>query len=182
MRNAAIDQLLGAYGLSQAVKPGELRGHAVLSVSHLLRLDELGIEWVGSDDEYTQAQIKINKHLAVRHGWIARKGSGSSALATLDHLRYSCIIGHCHRQAQVHHTAHDIDGSPKQLVGVETGTMAQIQGGLGYAVAPDWQQGFATARIWPDGFFSTDLAKFVKGNLVWANQRMTPAADLAVAA
>jgi hypothetical protein len=177
MRNAAIDQLLGVHGLTQAVDPGQLRGRAVLSVSHLLRLDELGVEWVGSDDEYTHAQVKVSKHLAARHGWIARKGSGSSALATLDHLRYSCVIGHCHRQALVFHTAHDMDGTPKQLVGVETGTMAQIRGGLGYSVAPDWQQGFATARIWPDGFFSADLAKYVGGSLVWANQRYTPAVE-----
>jgi hypothetical protein len=177
MRNAAIDQLLGVHGLTQAVEPGEMRGHAVLSVSHLLRLDELGIEWVGGDDEYSHAQVKVSPHLAARHGWISRKGSGASAIATLDSLRYSVFIGHCHRQAMVFHTAHDIDGTPKELVGVEIGTMAEIRGGLGYVAGgvPNWQQGFATARIWPDGFFSADLAKYVGGSLVWANQRYCPA-------
>jgi hypothetical protein len=71
---------------------------------------------------------------------------------------------------------------------VEIGTMARIQGGLGYVPGgnANWQQGFATARIWPDGFFSADLAKFVGGSLVWANQRYLPeakpASTLAVAA
>lgn len=173
MRNAVIDHLLGVYGLTRAAEPGETRGEAVLSVRHLLRLDELGVEWVGSDDEYSHAQIKVTPHLAARHGWIARKGSGASAIATLESLRYSVFIGHCHRQAMVFHTAHDIDGTPKELVGVEIGTMALIRGGLGYVAGgnPDWQQGFATARVWSDGFFSADLAKFVGGSLVWANQR-----------
>jgi hypothetical protein len=174
MRNAVIDNLAGIYGLTQGIAPDEERGEAVLSVIHLLRLDELGIEWVGSDGEYAHEQIKISPHLAARHGWIARKGSGASAVATLDALRYSVFIGHCHRQAMVAHTAYDIDGTPRNLVGVEIGTMARIRGGLGYAVNANWQQGFATARLWPDGFFSADLAKFVDGSLVWANQRYGP--------
>lgn len=183
MRNAIIDHLAGVYGLSRARRPeDEHREEAVLSVVHLLRLDELGIEWVGGDDEYAQQQIKVSPRLAARHGWIVRKGSGSSAAATLDHLRYSCVIGHTHRQSIVFHTAHDIDGAPVELQGIEAGTMATIQGGLGYAVHPDWQQGFATARIWPDGFFSCDLAKFIDGSLVWANQRYEGRAALQVAA
>jgi hypothetical protein len=182
LRNAIIDQLRGVYGLARATDEDEPRGDAVLSVKHLLRLDELGVEWVGGEGEYAHQQIKVSPHLAARHGWIVRKGSGTSARATLEHLGYSCVIGHTHRQSQVFHTHHDIDGSPSELVAVEAGTMSCVQGGLGYAVAADWQAGFATARIWPDGTFSCDLAKWVNGSLVWANQRLTPAAALAVAA
>lgn len=182
LRNAIIDHLRGVYGVTQAKAPGEERREAVLSVKHLLRLDELGIEWVGGDGEYAHEQIKVSPHLAARHGWIARKGSGASAKATLDHLRYSCVIGHTHRQGIVFHTAHDIDGTPLQLVGVEAGTMAKVRGGLGYAVAADWQAGFATARIWPDGTFSCDLAKWVEGSLLWANQRIDVPPALAEAA
>jgi hypothetical protein len=174
LRNAIIDQLRGVYGLTRATGVDESRGDAVLSVKHLLRLDELGVEWVGGEGEYSHQQIKVSPQLAARHGWIARKGSGSSARATLEHLGYSCVIGHTHRQSRVFHTAHDIDGRAIQLEGVEAGTMARTDGGLGYAVQPDWQQGFATARIWPDGFFSCDLAKFDGGSLVWANQRYVP--------
>jgi hypothetical protein len=174
LRNAIIDQLRGVYGLARATGKDETRGDAVLSVKHLLRLDELGVEWVGGEGEYSHQQIKVSPQLAARHGWIARKGSGSSARATLEHLGYSCVIGHTHRQSRVFHTAHDIDGRAIQLEGVEAGTMARTDGGLGYAVQPDWQQGFATARIWPDGFFSCDLAKFDGGSLVWANQRYVP--------
>jgi hypothetical protein len=184
LRNAIIDQLKGVYGLAQASGDDEPRGDAVLSVKHLLRLDELGVEWIGSDGEYTHQQIKVSPQLAARHGWIARKGSGSSARATLEHLGYSCVIGHTHRQSRVFHTTHDIDGRQIQLEGIEAGTMARTRGGLGYAPSPDWQQGFATARIWPDGFFSCDLAKFIDGSLVWANQRFAPdyvSGDLRVA-
>ena len=42
---------------------------------------------------------------------------------------------------------------------------------LGYTVAPDWQQGFATATIYPDGTFKLDLATYVNNTLYWRDQR-----------
>lgn len=172
LRNAILDQLRGAWGVTRAQGPGDTERHdPVLSVPHLLRLDELRVRHVGGSGEYAGYQHKVTPHLAARHGWIASKGSGSSALKTIDKLRYSCVIGHTHRQSVVFHTAHGIDGEPKPLVGVETGTMAKVRGGLGYAIAPDWQAGFATAAVWPDGTFKIDLASYVDSRLVWRDWR-----------
>ncbi len=171
LRNAVIDNLRGLYGLTQGATSDEERNLPVLSIRHLLRLDELGIEWEDAGGEYAQGQIQITPELGARHGWIARKGSGTSALATIDHLRYSVVIGHTHRQSVVHHTAHGIDGEPRTLLGAEAGTLARIKGGLSYAVAPDWQQGYCTASIWPDGRFKLDLATYVGGDLLWRDWR-----------
>ena len=38
-------------------------GEAVLSISHLLRLDELGIEWVDAGGEYTHGQVKVSEDI-----------------------------------------------------------------------------------------------------------------------
>ncbi|NBW21835.1 MAG: hypothetical protein EBR82_79165 [Caulobacteraceae bacterium] len=61
------------------------------------------------------------------HGWIAKKGSGASALATLDRVNENVVQGHTHRQALVHVTKW-IGGVPFLLTAVEAGTMAQRPG------------------------------------------------------
>lgn len=175
MRNSIIDHLSAVFGVTRAETDPAEEERPVLSTPFLLRLDELGIGWEQPDGGYENAQIKLTSELAARHGWIASKGSGSSALKTIDHLRYSVIIGHTHRQAIVHHTAHSIDGKPKTLLGCEAGTLADIEGGLGYANAPDWQMGFATAQVYAeDGTFKVDLATFVDGLLMWRDWRCRP--------
>lgn len=170
IRNTLIDWTMELWGLKRA----EIEGRdevSVLSIEHLLRLDELGIHYLEPEGSYEHAQIEVSPYLAARHGWLATKGSGVSALKTLEHLGYSIIVGHTHRQSLVHKTTHDISGEPTTLAGVETGCMCQVKGGLGYAVAPDWQQGFATANVYPDGKFKIDLATYVSGALLWRNQR-----------
>ena len=168
LRNSILDQLSAVHGVTQASEDDEdLR--PVLSTPFLLRLDELGIEWERPDGGYEHAQIKVTSELAARHGWVVKKGSGASALTSIDRLRYSVVIGHTHRQAIVHHTAHSIDGKPKTLLGCEAGTLASIEGGLGYATSPDWQRGFAVADIYAGtpGLFKMDLATYVDGALLW---------------
>jgi hypothetical protein len=54
---------------------------------------------------------------------------------------------------------------------VEAGCMCRIDGGLGYAVNPSWQNGFSTAVVWPDGSHVIELATFVDGALRWRDQR-----------
>lgn len=166
------------YGVKQADSQ-DTEGADVLSVQHLLRLDELGIEYVDPKGPYDLAQINLSPYLAVRHGWIARQDSGASAVQTLKHLGYNVIVGHTHRQSLVHKTTHDIDGKPTVLTAVEAGCMCRISNVADdngrrfpdYTVAPDWQQGFATATIWPDGKFRIDLATYVDGTLIYRDKR-----------
>jgi hypothetical protein len=169
LRNTIIDWATELYGIHAAPTDDDPTPAPALSVENLLRLNELGIEYIDPLGQYDQAQVNLSKYLAVRHGWIAVKGSGASALKTLEHLGYSIVVGHTHRQSVVFKTAHDIDGNTTTLVGVEAGCMCQI--GLGYSVAEDWQQGFAVAEIYPDGFFKVDLATFVDGVLLYRDQR-----------
>lgn len=157
----------------------EAQGEELLTLEHAMRMDELGINVVNPAGSYTRAAILLTDKLAVRHGWIARKGSGSSALATLEHLGYNVIVGHTHRQAKVFKTVHEITQDIRTLVGIEAGCMCRVsqapdeQGRVwpGYTDEPDWQQGFVVVDIWPDGFFQADLATYVNSVLLSRGQR-----------
>lgn len=169
LRNAILDQLRGVTGLTRF--DDDL---PVLSVPFLLRLDELGVRYEGSVGEYAQHAVRVADNLTVRHGWLASKGSGATALKTLDVVRHHVAVGHTHRQGVVAHTHHTIDGDPVTLLACEVGTMAETKGGGGYAVLPDWQQGFATASVWPDGTVGFDLARWDGRSLLWRGERWTP--------
>lgn len=146
----------------------------VLSTRHLLRLDELEVEtvepaWAGAGYEF--CEVQVCKGLVARHGHTAKTGSGASVLEHVKKLSRSIAIGHVHRLGIVYHSTWP-DGELRQLVGIECGTMAQIEHGLGYASAgsPDWQQGFAVVQVTGEGEdqrFVADLATYVKGRLAW---------------
>ncbi len=169
-RNQVLTYLSRLYDIRPADVDGQQQ-RRVFDLRSLLHLDALNIELIEPNGSYTHAQHEVSPLLAARHGWIAKKGSGSSALATLEALGYSIVVGHTHRQALVHKTTHDINGTPSTLVAIETGCMCRIAGGLGYTVAPDWQNGFATAVVNGDGTFHPELATSVGGTLYWRDQR-----------
>ena len=170
LRRYQIDKVERLYRLRRAQVPGEEPELPALDVGHLMRLDELDIQYIRPEGDYEHTQVNLSAHLAARHGWIARKGSGTSALATLEQLGYSIVVGHTHRQSLVHKTRHDINGDTSTLAACETGCMCRIDG-LGYTVAPDWQNGFATAEIWDDGTFKLDLATYVNGTLYYRDRQ-----------
>lgn len=174
-----VPKVHGLIGIKRPDTP-ESPGEELLTLEHAMRMDELGIHIVKSHGPYELGQIRLTDNVAVRHGWIARKGSGSSALATLEQLGYSILVGHTHRQSVVHHTKHEMSGALRTITGVEIGCMCRVaqipdeeDGRIwpSYTVVPDWQQGFATVDIWPDGFFNIDTAKYVNNTLVWRGQR-----------
>lgn len=151
------------------------------SLAHLMRMDELGVSIHEPNGSYEDAQVNLSKNIAVRHGWIARKDGGKSALETLKATGFSILVGHTHRQSIVQHTVYEIDDTPRQLLAAEIGCMCRIdkRGELdekgrrypNYTTLPDWQQGFATVSTYPDGFFKVDLASYVNGVLLWRDKR-----------
>lgn len=172
LQNSIIDRMPELYDVKRA---GAIDLYSVLSVPYLLRLDELGFDWVTAPNgaEWPDAQLALSPLLAARHGWLAAAKSGATAHKTLDHLGHSCIVGHTHRQGIVYQTKHQLNGDLRVIMGIEAGTLAEARDGLGYAVAPDWQQGFCGLRIFPDGTFSASLATYVNGTLIWEGQRFT---------
>ncbi len=179
IRNILLDKpsVQPLYGVKRADTPEE-EGPPVLTLPHLLRLDELNIEYVDPQGPYDLAQINLSDKLAVRHGWIARQGSGATALATLEHLGYSVIVGHTHRQSLIYKTTHDIGGEIKTLTAAEAGCMCRVdqqpRGGRkwpNFTPLPDWQQGFSTVQMFNDGQFRIDHATYVNKTLLWRDQQ-----------
>jgi hypothetical protein len=132
---AEVRNLVGIKRPDTPSSPGE----ELLTLEHAMRMDELGVSVVKPDGPYTRAAISLTDKLAVRHGWIARKGAGASALASLEHLGYNIIVGHTHRQGVVHKTVHEITGETRTLTAVEAGCMCRV------SQVPDPEDG----RVWP---------------------------------
>lgn len=168
IRNEILNRAERLYGIRPADVDDEQPALQALSIRNLLRLDSLGIDLVEPDGGYEHASARITDKLAARHGWLS---GNNTAKKTLDRLGHSAFVGHSHAKSTYYDTIWDIDGSPSTRVAMEIGTMARIRGGLGHTVNPNWQQGFATATIWPDGFFVVEHAIYVNDTLLWRDQR-----------
>lgn len=155
----------GAPKVAGVCRAGE--DQPVLSVPHLLRLDELRIDYIA---DYPLGKVKLADNLAVIHGKIVKKGAGATALANLEKRGYSIISGHTHRAGVVFKTVMDIDDTPSTHMAAETGTMKKIKPEV-FDEAPDHQNAFVTAVIYPDGQFHLEPAIYSAGFLRWRDQR-----------
>lgn len=158
---AVIDQVPGLKGITAA--DDEV---PALSLRNLLHLDRLHIEYV--DEEWSLAKTRITPKLTVRHGTSTAKNAPEEMLNKLAH---SSIQGHTHRLSWRARTEWD-DASEHEPFTVrgafEHGTMATLQGGLGYIPGgePQWQNGFLMVHTWPDGRFTVAPAVYVPGCLL----------------
>lgn len=80
---------MAAYGLQRANEPASW---PVMSVPHLLRLDELGVKYI---EGYPAASWYLNDRLKFKHGDKAGK-RGTVANRIIDDERVSTIVGHTH--------------------------------------------------------------------------------------
>ncbi len=173
IRNEILERSERLYGITPAQWPGEEPEEWVYSLNHLLNLRRLGVEYHEPKTTYEFQQIVLSDFLAVRHGHKA-SASSLSGLTTAVDLGHSVFTGHTHKQSINKRTVwNSITGKWEVITSIETGSMCEAIGGLGYAKAgvPDWQPGFATANIYPDGRFSVDLATYEQnGILRWRDQ------------
>jgi hypothetical protein len=159
------------FGVKAAHLPED--APSVLSVRFLAGLEHLGFAIAESDHgAYPHPNVSVADGYIATHGWVARKGAGASALASVERLASSIAVGHTHRLAVAHVTRWNADGEPIIYTTTETGTMADLSG-LGYAKHPDWQGGWATVTVWPDGHHSTDVARWEGDTLRWRDRRWT---------
>jgi predicted phosphodiesterase len=143
-----------AFGLRRA---GDISGWPVLSLPHLLRLGELGVEYVGG---YPAGSFWINDRLKCIHGSVVRS-AGSTAKAVAEAERGSVIFGHVHRVETQYKTA-DVHGGGSVRLAHTPGCLCRIDGAVpslhgstdlsGRPVRryEDWQQG-VTVVIYREG-------------------------------
>jgi UDP-2,3-diacylglucosamine pyrophosphatase LpxH len=160
IRNELLTRAERMYGIKPAAVPGEATGADALSLERLCHLDRLRVNWVGPDregDGYQHAGIDIGPELHARHGFL----TGANSTATmLDAIGMSVVLGHTHRQDVHHRTIYRGKRALGRIVAVECGTLASLEGGMGYAVNPKWQQGLAVATVWPDGSHDVELVPY----------------------
>ena len=134
------------------------------SARRLLWLDELGYELVGEEGEdWRMAEADVAPGLVVRHE--------PPSLAKFPRLGTSVIAGHTHRQGIEMVRVRDDSKRWVTRSIIHAGCTCLVEGGQGYAADPDWQQGFATAAVYPDGSISYDLATYRDGVLTWRGER-----------
>ena len=167
LQKALLDRLPQLFGIKKADVGSEER--SVLHLSNLMRFDEIGWHWASERaDSYPHAEYSITDDLVATHGYVVRQKAGMSALASLDKMESSIIMGHTHRLAITHHTRWR-KSEPKLYSAIETGTLADLSG-LGYSKNPDWQGGFVTLEINnKTGSFHPELVIYDKNRITWRN-------------
>ena len=145
LQNKLLDILPSLFGIKRAnVSDEELD---VLHLANLMRLPELGFEYITSDlGDYPHATYEVAPRFFVTHGWMSRKGGGNSARGSIERLNGSLVTGHTHNLTVSYLTRWNGSTDPEVLTVAEAGTMADARG-LGYARYPDWQNGFLVLNV-----------------------------------
>lgn len=170
--NFITKNALAAFGLRKANQP---ESWPVLSVPYLLRLDELGIEYV---DGYPAGEYWINDNLVAIHGAKVRS-AGSTANAVIDDERVSVIFGHVHRIEMIHKTRRTRTGR-KQNFAATPGCLSRLDGavpstkgstdimGRPVQTFENWQHGVAIVEYEEgDGKFDLDIRPIIDGELYY---------------
>jgi hypothetical protein len=135
----------------------------LLSMRNLLHLDALG--YVMESEEgvtWEMGEAEIVPNLYVRHQPPTQKN--------FPRLGGSFITAHTHRQG-IEMIRVRVGGRWVTFTITHNGCLCEIDDGMGYALDADWQQGFSTATVWPDGSVTHDLATYRDGKLTWRGER-----------
>lgn len=174
--NYLIDNAGAAFGLRQGARP---EGWPVLSVPHLCRLDEYGVEYIAG---YPAGKFWVNERLKVIHGTRV-KSSGSTAHVYLSNEKTSVLYGHIHRVEFAMHTFDKWDG-PKTIMAASPGCLAKTTGevpstkgaidlhGRPLTVVEDWQQGIGVVTYEQQGEhrFYYEQVPFIHGTTLYAGK------------
>lgn len=176
---SVIRNAKASFGLRQAGTTPE--SWPVMSLPHLLRLDELGVQYIGG---YPAGITWINENLACVHGSKVRS-NGSTAAAVIDDERVSVIFGHVHRMEYSSKTRrvysdsapgnitakHSFAASPGCLCRID-GTVPSTKGstdpfGRPVPAVENWQQGYAVVTFEPgNGRFAYEAVAVYDGEAV----------------
>ncbi len=159
-----------SFGIKRANLP---TSWPVMSLPHLLRLDELGVEYI---DAWPNGKHWINKRLFARHGDKVRSGSSTANVYVKDNPHVSQIFGHVHRIEMHYQTVADFDG-PRRSVAASPGCLCRVDGAVpsyGSSIHVDgtpaerwenWQQGVMVVDYNDDGRFALTPVHIMDG---WA--------------
>ncbi len=120
---AVARNAMAALRLRQANTP---EGWPVLSLPFLLRLDDLGVEYVGA---YPAGRYKIAERKATQTPLYAIHGEKLDVAKVARAERQSFVQGHAHHVA-CHSATYEIDGSPEEVQAWSMGCLCRVDGGV----------------------------------------------------
>lgn len=146
----------------------------VLSVPHLLRLDELGVGYV---DGFPAGSTKITNGTDELTPLYAVHERGLDVVKTAKQSRQSYIQGHIHRRAS-HFETFEVDGRPIMVGVFSPGCLCRIDGAVpstkGSKTArrhvtrwENWQHGMAIVTEFEDGDWSVEIVPIHRGRALW---------------
>lgn len=169
LSNYILDNAVAAFGLRRAGTPPT--DWPVMSVPNLLRLDALGVEYIGG---YPSGATYLNNELCCIHGRIVRSSKSSTAAAVAVEERTSVIFGHIHRIETQWRTFNQRGGyrtnvahTPGCLCRID-GSVPSVKSGSHPTGRPvrsweDWQQGLCVVRYHDDGRFALEQVHIDEG-------------------
>ncbi len=177
MQSFIESNALAAFGLRVANLPDSW---PVMSLPHLLRLDELGVEYM---DAYPAAAHWDDDTTRNIHGTRANsKGSTMSQYAhEAPHI--NTWAGHTHRQEIIYRTVIGPRGEPIESYSANPGALCHTDGrvpsvhgalhadGSSARVVEDWQQGFGSL-LYGDGVSWPQVHRIRNGVTIYNGQRI----------
>lgn len=163
---------LAALRLRQANKP---ESWPVLSLAHLLRLDELGVKLTGS---FPAGKVKIADGARGKTPLYAMHGPSLDVRKLARESRQSIIQGHTHRISE-HRETFELDGEPIDVVAISTGCLARRDGivpstrsgtdehGRAVRNIENWQNAITLVYVQPDGYWTHEVVEIHNGRAWW---------------
>lgn len=150
LEKSIVKSNMSAAGIRRAGAEDEW---PVLSLPHLLRLGDLGVNYVGG---YPAGSYWINDRLKCIHGSTVRS-AGSTAKAVVDQERVSVIFGHIHRIETQYKTVDVREGGKTRLAHTPgclcriDGAVPSLHGSTDLSQRPveryeNWQQGLSVVH------------------------------------
>ena len=138
-------------------KAAELSGLRDLTVPHLLKLDEFGIE-------YIESGILRRGDTIIKHGNVVRKFSGYSANGEFQSNGLSGVSGHTHRLGIFCHT-----NAGGNYTWVESGHLCDDNQEYMEGKVANWQKGFAIGFYKNSGShrFNVNIIPIINGKAMW---------------
>lgn len=178
--SAITKNAMAALRLRRANTPADW---PVLSMQHLLRLDDFGTTTNGQPRVaylagYPAARLKLaagNQHITPL---FAVHGERLTVSAVAKNERQSFVQGHIHR-IQDHWATFEIDGQPIVVNAWSPGCLCRIDGavpstrgatdarGIPIRRIEDWQQGCAIITVSEDGSWSKEIVAITNGTATW---------------
>jgi hypothetical protein len=169
---AITKNAMAALRLRQANTP---ESWPVLSLQHLLRLDELGVDY---RDGYPAGRVKLADGAGHQTPLYAIHGERLTVSAVAKNERQSFVQGHIHR-IQDHYETYEVDGEPVIVNAWSPGCLSRVDGSIpstkggatakGYPVRrwENWTQGIGVVTVLPDGTWEKEIVPIRDGRAIW---------------